>query len=100
MGPDDTLLTYTSKVDALVDRIDALLDSQARGQNAITVTHTQAGMGPWGAVAVTACLFTTLMVIALAIVILPDIHDLKAWQGVYGRDLSAMKQQLSQEKKP
>lgn len=99
----DAILDYTSKIDALVDRIDALLDYQQNGKNAITVTHTQTGLGAWGAAAVTACFFSTLIVIALAIVIIPEIHDLRAWQTIFGRDISAMKQQMQQiqqEKKP
>jgi len=90
------VLDELRETNATVLALVAELRRQER--HGITVTHTQAGMGHWGAVAVTACLFTTLMVIALAIVILPDIHDLKAWQNVFGRDIAAMKQQLNQSK--
>lgn len=98
----DDLLDYTSKIDALVDRIDALLENQQAGRNDVRVTHTQTGMGAWGAAAVTACFFSTLIVIAFAIVVIPEIHDLRAWQTIFGRDISTMKQQMQQlqEKKP
>ena len=94
---DEDLDHYAKQIGDLVGRLDSLIELQ-QARNSIVVTHTQAGMGVWGAVAVTACLFTTLMVISLAIVILPDIHDLKAWENVFGRDIAAMKQQINQQK--
>jgi hypothetical protein len=32
-----------------------------------------------------------LFLILGAIIFIPDIHDLKAWQGQFGRELAAMK---------
>lgn len=91
----DAILDYTSKIDALVDRIDALLDHQQKGQNAITVTHTQAGMGHWGAAAVASCFATYLTLIIFAVWSIFQINNLTAWKDVYGRELAAMKQQMT-----
>ena len=68
------------QVNALVGKVDAVID---RGGNTQTVIHKTAGMGPWAAAAVTACFFTFLGLILLAMLILPDIHDLKAWSDIY-----------------
>lgn len=68
------------QVNALVGKMDAVID---RGGNTQTVIHKTAGLGPWGAAAVTACFFTFLGLILLAMLILPDIHDLKAWSDIY-----------------
>ena len=78
MVSDDALLTYTSKVDALVDRIDALLDAQMKGGNEITVTHTQSGMSAWGAAAITACFCTWFGLILVML----DMHDMRAWMDI------------------
>lgn len=68
------------QVNALVGKMDAVID---RGGNTQTVIHKTAGLGPWAAAAVTACFFTFLGLILLAMLILPDIHDLKAWSDIY-----------------
>lgn len=69
------------QVNALVGKMDAVIET--RGSNTQTVIHKTAGLGPWGAAAVTACFFTFLGLILLAMLILPDIHDLKAWSDIY-----------------
>lgn len=96
----DAILDYTSKIDALVDRIDTLLDHQTNGKNAITVTHTQTGMGAWGAAAVTACVATYLSLIIFAVWSIFQINNLTAWEGVYGRDLARIQQQIQEKKTP
>lgn len=78
----------TVRFDLLVDQVNTLcakMDAamEARGNNTQTVIHKTAGMGPWAAAAVTACFFTFLGLILLAMLILPDIHDLKAWSDIY-----------------
>jgi hypothetical protein len=104
----DAILTYTSKVDALVDRIDALLDHQQGGQNAITVTHTQAGVSSWWNVAsVCACFFTIVMLIVInnnltsqiAELRNGEVRDLRAWSDQYRQQIATLRQQI-QEKKP
>lgn len=84
------------KVDSLVGRIDAMLERIDKGSGHVQrVTVETKGMGAWAAAAVTACFFTSLMLIGLAIVIIPEVHDLRAWETIFGRDLAAMKQQIN-----
>lgn len=90
-GATKGLGATTDKIDALVGRIDALLERESE-RNHITVTHTQAGMSGWSIAAVVACFFTSVMLLGLAMVVLPEIHDLRAWESIYGRDLAAVKQ--------
>lgn len=68
------------QVNALCARMDAVLASD-RG-NTQTVVHKTAGMGAWGAAAVTACMFTFLGLILLSVVMIPEIHDLRAWNDI------------------
>jgi hypothetical protein len=94
-----------STIPELVGRIDgliALLESQDNGRNHVTVTHTQAGMGTWGAAAVTACFFSALLVIAFAIVVIPELHDLKAWSDQYRGQINTLQNEIKPmlEKKP
>lgn len=77
----------TVRTDLLVDQVNALISKfdevlqQDRGHTQ-TVIHKTAGMGAWGAAAVTACMFTFLGLILLAIVIVPEVHDLRAWNDI------------------
>jgi hypothetical protein len=74
-------------MDLLVDQVNSLLGRMDevlrhdRGHTQ-TVVHKTAGMGPWGAAAVTACMFTFLGLILLAVVLVPEVHDLRAWNDI------------------
>lgn len=78
----DTVRTdlLIDQVNALCARMDTLLAAD-RGQTQ-TVIHKTAGMGAWGAAAVTACMFTFLGLILLAVVVVPEVHDLRAWNDI------------------
>lgn len=84
---DDDRDPGTVRMDLLVDQVNALLGRmddvlrQDRSQTQ-TVIHRTAGMGPWGAAAVTACMFTFLGLILLAVVVVPEVHDLRAWNDI------------------
>lgn len=67
------------QVNALVGKMDAVIE---RGGNTQTVIHKTAGLGPWAAAAVTACFFTFLGLILLAVALVPEIHDLRAWNDI------------------
>lgn len=89
LAGDDERDPETVKVDLLVDQVnsllskmDAVLENRGNNSQTVEVTHKTAGMGPWAAAAVTACFFTFLGLILLAVVILPDLHDLQAWQDI------------------
>jgi len=78
----DMVNQLCAKVDVSMEEFRELVKARANG-NTQTVIHKTAGLGPWGAAAVTACFFTFLGLILLAIMILPDLHDLKAWSDIY-----------------
>ena len=50
--------------------------------NTQTIVHRSEGMGAWGAAAVVACFLTYLTLIVFAIYIIPEVHDVKAWNEV------------------
>jgi len=92
---------YAHKMDDLVGRLDSLIELQQAAQQAknhITITHKQDGGGFWGGVAVMACISTYLALIIFAVWNVIQISNLVSWEGVYGRELSAVKQQLNQPK--
>lgn len=87
----------TVKLDLLVDQVNALcaameaaVEKRSNNSQTVEVTHKTAGMGPWAAAAVTACFFTFLGLILLAILILPDLHDMKAWQDVMRQKITRL----------
>lgn len=81
------------KLDGLCARIDSLLESHDK-KGHVNVTHTQAGMGAWGGAAIAACFFSTLMVVALAIVVIPELHDDRAWLDQYRQQIAKMQAQI------
>lgn len=95
----------TVRFDLLVDQVNTLcakMDAamEAKGNNTagdVTVVHKTAGMGPWAAAAVTACFFTFLGLILLAMLILPDLHDLKAWSDIYRTRIQEISATLKKE---
>ncbi len=99
---DDDRDPSTVKLDLLVDQVNALCASMAaamesRGSNTQTVIHKTAGMGPWGAAAVTACFCTLIGLVLLSIYIIhtdglrnDDIRDLKAWQQIHEKRLNQL----------
>lgn len=105
-APDEDERDQTTvRMDLLVDQVNALLgrmDDVLRhdGGNTQTVIHKTAGMGPWGAAAVTACMFTFLGLILFALVVLPTLHDLQAWQDVIRGKVSKLEASQTQEKHP
>jgi len=104
-NPEDDRDPSTVRMDLLVDQVNALLgrmDDVLRHDhgNTQTVIHKTAGMGPWGAAAVTACMFTFLGLILFALVVLPTLHDLQAWQDVIRGKVSKLESAKTQEKHP
>jgi hypothetical protein len=78
----------TRRVDLLVDQVnllcskfDEMIERAPPGQ-IVTVTHRTHGIGAWTAAAVTACFFTFLGLILVAIMLVPDVHDLQAWSDI------------------
>lgn len=81
----------------LTETVRLLIDKLPQGQTQ-TVIHKQQGMGTVGAVCATVCVMCALFLILGAIVFVPDIHDLKAWQDILRRDVARLQAQLPQQK--
>lgn len=97
VGEDD-LLEYTSKIDSLVERLDVFIEQSQQGSTSQTVIHKTAGMGAWGAAAVTACFMTFLAMIIITIFAVHEMHDLRAWSDTYRAQIATLKAQLSEKK--
>lgn len=104
-SPDDAADSRdesTVRMDLLVDQVNLLLsrmDEVIRHDhgNTQTVIHKTAGMGPWGAAAVTACMFTFLGLILLAVVMIPDLHDLRAWNDINRAKIARLEASKSEQ---
>lgn len=83
------LIQVAASLNKLADRMDLFLDHH-QGGNVQTVIHKSAGIGAWGAAAVTACFMTFMGMILLAIVVIPELHDLKAWSDIYRSKIYAL----------
>ena len=93
----DATLTMVQECAAEVAKLAQIVhESNSRAGNTTTVIHKTEGMGTWGAAAVVACFSTLVLMILFAIVIEPDLHDLKAWQDIMRKDIA----RLQAEKHP
>jgi hypothetical protein len=91
------LHAVTAEIRTLVDQIG----SHERG-TVQTVIHKSSMGGFIAGLAVAACLGSFWYTMDVARTIHNEIRDLTAWKDIYGRDLAAMKQAITQqqEKKP
>jgi hypothetical protein len=95
----DDLLAELQRTNDVVGELVGVL--QSRTGNTQTVIHKNEGMGAWAAGAIAACFCTYLALIIFAVWSIFQINNLTAWKDVYGRELAAIKQQItSQEKRP
>lgn len=95
---DENLDHYAEKIDELVGRLDALIETQAT-RNHFVVTNKQEGVSGLVAASVTACFLTYLALILFGIWSIFQINNLTAWKDVYGRELAAIKQQITSQEK-
>lgn len=93
MGARDTIPELVSRIDGLI----AILEAQDNKSH-ITVTHTQAGLSGWNVAAVCACFFTMFALIIALIVIVPDVHDLRAWRDIFSGKIARL--EAAQEHRP
>lgn len=90
MAVEETdLVQVAVRIDKLVDRIDSLLDHHG-SPHTQTVIHRTAGMGPWGAAAVTACFLTYLSLVILAIWASFQVNNLWAWKDVHAAKIAVL----------
>lgn len=95
----DDLFAELRRTNKVVENLAEVLPSLVG--NTQTVIHKNEGMGAWAAGAIAACFCTYLALIIFAVWSIFQINNLTAWKDVYGRELAAIKQQItSQEKRP
>jgi hypothetical protein len=85
------MIDLTKLVREVIDNIPA--------GNTQTVIHKTQGMGTVGVICATVCVMCVVILILGAIIFVPDIHDLRAWQSTFGRDLAAIKAVQQQQEK-
>jgi hypothetical protein len=99
------------KFDALVDQINSLTESVGRlinqdskkSGNTTTVIHKTVGFGNWGVAAlvaaIVACFATWAIIGILAMIFVPEIHDLRAWHDIDRKEIAQLKAQLQERAK-
>lgn len=81
------------RVDALTARLGDILDHLERlgtNSNVQRVIVQQAGIAPLQIAAVCACFFTMFALIIALIVIVPDVHDLRAWRDIHSAKIAKL----------
>lgn len=98
LSEEADLAAHVKQLDAsvatFIECISAFKEQGFGNSHTQTVVHQHSGMSTWGAVAVTSCIFTFLGLILFSLVVIPELHDLKAWSDVYRSKIYAL------EKKP
>ena len=95
----DRIESIAESIVEAIDKMEVFADVLTSKGNTTTVIHKTEGMGAWGSAAVVACFLTYLSLIIFAIYIIPEVHNVKAWNEVLrGKVAKFEAQQL--EKKP
>lgn len=96
---DEMLDKETRRFYMLIDQVNDLTKAvqevikSGEGRQVQTVIHKTAGMQPLIAIAIVACLFTWVLMIVLAVIFVPDIHDLQAWHDIDRKDIARLQAQ-------
>lgn len=77
-------------LDAVVDLTTVVKEIVHTQRNSNTQTIVHQGMGMWGIAAIVACFATWVMLIVMYLLIVPDIHDVKAWQDILRKDVAKL----------
>jgi hypothetical protein len=106
---EDFRTAEQTRYDALCDLLKRSMEQTERAETLIltlaesvqngthqTVIHKTEGMGMVGVVCATVSIMCALFLILGAIIFVPDIHDLKAWQDILRKDVARL--QAGQEK--
>lgn len=84
---DDQILQ--EQIGRLAELVSKLVEGGGNS-SVTTVIHKQAGPGGLLAAAVTACILTWAGLIVLAILLVPDIHDMRAWIAVHSAKIAVL----------
>lgn len=89
----------TDQMIDLTNLVRTVIESMPAG-NTQTVIHKQQGMGFVGVICASVCVMCVVVLILGAIVFVPDLHDIKAWQDILRRDVARLQatQQTEQRK--
>jgi hypothetical protein len=77
------------QVGDLASSVRELVDRIPQGQTQ-TVIHKTQGMGMVGVVCATVCVMCVVVLILGAIIFVPELHDLRAWQDINRRDIARL----------
>ncbi len=80
------------------DVAEMVRESLSRSGNTQTVIHKTEGMGAIGIVCASICVACVLFLILGAILIVPELHDLKAWQDINRKDIARLQALHEQQK--
>ena len=83
----DLLRQSADQVHALSDLVRTTIE---RGGSTQTVIHKTEGMGAVGIFCAVVCVCCVLFVILGAVMIVPEIHDLRAWRDIHQNHISAI----------
>jgi hypothetical protein len=98
----DTRSPEVRRLDYMADLVVRLTESvqkvieHAPHSHTQTIIHKTQGMGTVGVICATVSIMCVLFMILGAIVFVPDIHDLKAWNDITRKDIARL--QAQQEK--
>lgn len=84
---EDKINQTTEKLERLIGTVERA--SRAFG-NTQTVIHKSEGPGPLLAASIAVCGCTLLMMVLLVVWLVPEIHDMKAWQDILRKDVARL----------
>ena len=82
----------TDHVNQLVTKLDAVLQHEAKNSNTTTVTNV--GVGPLLSAALATMFCTIIMLVAVLIWLVPEIHDLRAYATKHDSQISTMREKV------
>jgi len=81
---------------SVTDLAKIVRELAANPGNSQTIYHRTEGMGTVGVICATVCVMCVVVLILGAVIFVPDIHDLRAWQDIMRKDIARL--QAGQEK--
>lgn len=92
-----TFDAFCDQATRIEESVNKLLDHMGHSQNQ-TVYHVQKGMGSIGIVCAAICGLCVLFLILGSILIVPELHDAKAWLDILRRDVARLQAGQQTEK--
>lgn len=83
---------FTKQVSRLAEISEKIISKDTSSQ--VVHIHKTEGATNWGTAAIVACFCTWLFIIVFSVIIVADIHDLKAWSDINKNDIATIKGKL------